>query len=87
MFGLAPVGTTVAILGAILERIYPIRPIAPTLQRQALTELEARLDQWYAELPDTLAFDVASARYIPPPNVLLLHIMYWNCVLLLHRAL
>ncbi|KAI0036598.1 fungal-specific transcription factor domain-containing protein, partial [Vararia minispora EC-137] len=76
----------IAMLGSILDRIYPIRPVAQVVKRQALTELEAQLDKWYAELPDVLAFDVASARYIPPPHILLLHVKYWNCVLLLHRA-
>jgi len=74
------------ILGEILDRIYPVRPVTQSVKRQALTELEAKLDRWYAELPDFLTFDAASARFIPSPNVLLLHIKYWNIVLLLHRA-
>jgi hypothetical protein len=57
------------------------------MQRAALSELGAQLDQWYAELPESLAFEPASTRTIPPPNVLLMHATYWGTVLLLHRAL
>ncbi|KAI0068074.1 hypothetical protein BV25DRAFT_1875230 [Artomyces pyxidatus] len=77
----------ITITGTIMDRIYPVRPISHAAKRAALVELEARLDQWFAELPEGLAYDVASKRNIvPPPHILILHIAYWNAVLLLHRA-
>ncbi|KZV76951.1 hypothetical protein PENSPDRAFT_741072 [Peniophora sp. CONT] len=74
------------IFGEILERIYPVRPTAQAVKRAALSDLEARLDRWYTGLPDNLMFDVASARFMPSPSVMMLHVKYWNCVLVLHRA-
>lgn len=79
--------TTGVITGNVITRIYPVHPPSHSAKRAALAELGAQLDQWYAELPDTLAFDPASSRSIPPPSVLLMHATYWNTVLLLHRAL
>jgi hypothetical protein len=78
---------TAIITGNVISRIYPVHPPSHAAKRAALAELGAKLDQWYAELPESLAFDPASSRSIPPPNVLLLHATYWNAVLLLHRAL
>lgn len=81
------VATLCVITGNVITRIYPVRPPSQSAKRAALAELGAQLDQWYAELPDTLAFDPASSRSIPPPCVLMMHTSYWNTVLLLHRAL
>jgi hypothetical protein len=78
---------TAVITGNVINRIYPVHPPSHSVKRAALTELAAQLDHWYAELPDSLAFDPASSRSIPPPSVLLMHATYWNTVLLLHRAL
>lgn len=75
------------ISGNVITRIYPVHPSSHSTKRTALAELEAKLDQWYAELPECLAFDPASSRFVPPPNVLLMHATYWNTVLLLHRCL
>jgi len=80
------VATLCIIIGNVLTRIYPVHPPSQAVQRAALSELGAQLDQWYAELPESLAFDPASTRTIPPPNVLLMHATYWCAVLLLHRA-
>lgn len=74
------------ITGNVINRIYPVHPPSQSVKRAALAELGAQLDHWYAELPDSLAFDPASSRSIPPPNVLMMHTTYWNTVLLLHRA-
>jgi hypothetical protein len=74
------------ITGNVINRIYPVHPPSQPAKRAALAELGAQLDHWYAELPDSLAFDPASSRSIPPPNVLMMHATYWNTVLLLHRA-
>ncbi|KAF8260725.1 fungal-specific transcription factor domain-containing protein [Lactarius quietus] len=74
------------ITGNVINRIYPVHPSSHSVKRTALAELETKLDQWYAELPDGLAFDPASSRSVPPPNVLLMHATYWNTVLLLHRC-
>ncbi|TFY53230.1 hypothetical protein EVG20_g10211 [Dentipellis fragilis] len=74
------------IVGLIVERIYPIRPITGHNKRAALVELEGRLDKWLLELPESLSFDASSKRTTPPPNILVMHMTYWNAVLLLHRA-
>jgi hypothetical protein len=79
--------STGVITGNVINRIYPVHPPSQSVKRTALAELGAKLDHWYAELPDSLAFDPASSRSIPPPNVLMMHATYWNTVLLLHRAL
>jgi len=79
--------STGVITGNVINRIYPVHPPSQSVKRAALAELGAQLDHWYAELPDSLAFDSASSRSIPPPNVLMMHTTYWNTVLLLHRAL
>ncbi|KAF8506800.1 fungal-specific transcription factor domain-containing protein [Russula emetica] len=80
------VATLCVITGNVINRIYPVHPPSQSVKRAALAELGAKLDHWYAELPDSLAFDPASSRSIPPPNVLMMHATYWNTVLLLHRA-
>ena len=71
----------------VIKRIYPVHLSSHSVKRTALAELETKLDQWYAGLPDFLAFDPASSRTVPAPNVLLMHATYWNTVLLLHRCL
>lgn len=78
---------TAVITGNVISRIYPVHPPSHSAKRAALAELGDQLDQWYAELPDFLAFDPGSSRSIPPPSVLMMHATYWNTVLLLHRAL
>lgn len=78
--------TLCVITSNVIDRIYPVHPPSHSTKRAALAELETQLDQWYAELPDSLAFDPASSRSVPPPNVLLMHATYWNTVLLLHRS-
>jgi hypothetical protein len=83
----ARIVSTGVITGNVINRIYPVHPPSQSTKRAALAELGSQLDQWYAELPDSLAFDPASSRSIPPPNVLMMHATYWNTVLLLHRAL
>jgi hypothetical protein len=79
--------STGVITGNVINRIYPVHPPSQSVKRAALAEVGAQLDHWYTELPDYLAFDPASSRSIPPPNVLMMHATYWNTVLLLHRAL
>ncbi|TFY75036.1 hypothetical protein EWM64_g8976, partial [Hericium alpestre] len=74
------------IVGYIVEKIYPIHPVTHATKRAALAEMEARLDKWYHDLPETVTYDASSKRPAPPPTVLLMHITYWNSVLLLHRA-
>lgn len=74
------------IIGAISSLIYPVKATRRGSKRAILTELEARLDQWYHQLPVDLVYDPASKRAVPPP-VLFIHIKYWFTVLLLHRAL
>lgn len=74
------------IVGEIITKVYPVR-VSPTLSKRAvLADLETRLDRWYISLPDSLSYDLASRRAIPPPHVLFLHIRYWGAVLLLNRA-
>ncbi|KAH9044579.1 fungal-specific transcription factor domain-containing protein [Lactarius pseudohatsudake] len=78
--------TLCVITANVINRIYPVHPSSHSTKRAALAHFETQLDQWYAELPDPLAFDPASSRSVPPPNVLLMHATYWNTVLLLHRC-
>jgi hypothetical protein len=75
------------ILGAIITKIYPVRPTSAASRQAYLAQLESRLDQWYLGLPEALRYDTASRRMVPSPPVLQLHIRYWGSVLLLHRAL
>jgi hypothetical protein len=82
-----PLSIVGVITGNVITKIYPVHPPPQSVKRAALSELGGKLDQWYAELPDYLAFDPASSRSIPPPNVLMMHGAYWNTVLLLHRCL
>ncbi|KAF8846123.1 hypothetical protein BDN67DRAFT_1064611 [Paxillus ammoniavirescens] len=74
------------IIGPIVSSVYPVKSARRRSRRAILSNLEARLDQWYFELPDDLRYDPASKRNTPPPPVLYIHIKYWSAVLLLHRA-
>ncbi|KAF9225551.1 hypothetical protein BS17DRAFT_751446 [Gyrodon lividus] len=74
------------IIGPIVSSVYPVKSTRRASRRAVLGNLEARLDQWYLELPDDLRYDPASKRNTPPPPVLYIHIKYWSAVLLLHRA-
>lgn len=75
------------IIGSIVSLVYPVKSSKRGSRRAVLSHLEARLDQWYLELPDDLRYDPASKRNTPPAPVLYLHVKYWAAVLLLHRAL
>ncbi|KAJ7109940.1 fungal-specific transcription factor domain-containing protein [Mycena epipterygia] len=79
-------GRLALILGAVITKIYPVRPTSVASRQASLAKLESRLDQWYLSLPEALRYDTASRRIVPSPPVLLLHIRYWGTVLLLHRA-
>lgn len=79
-------GKLAIIVGDVLTRVYPVRTSPHVSKRALLAELDSRLDRWYISLPDTLRYDVASRRAIPPPQILFLHIRYWGSVLLLNRA-
>ncbi|KIJ66200.1 hypothetical protein HYDPIDRAFT_26571 [Hydnomerulius pinastri MD-312] len=74
------------IIGSIVSSVYPVKSTRRGSRRAVLSSLEARLDQWYLELPDDLRYDPASKRNTPLPPVLYIHIKYWSAVLLLHRA-
>lgn len=80
-------GALALILGAVITKVYPVRPISMAARQASLGKLESRLDQWYLSLPESIRYDTASRRIVPPPPVLLMHIRYWGTVLLLHRAL
>lgn len=75
------------IIGSIVSSVYPVKSSKRGSRRAILSNLEARLDQWYFELPDDLRYDPASKRNTPPAPVLYIHVKYWSAVLLLHRAL
>ena len=75
------------ISGAIVTKLYPVRPTPKVSKRSLLAELEARLDQWYFSLPEELRYETTSRRQVPPPHILFLHIRYWGTVLILNRAL
>ena len=71
-----------------MTHVYPVKSTSRLSPLAAPVALEARLNQWYIELPEYLRYDSSSSqRIIPPPYILLLHIRYWGAVLLLHRAL
>ncbi|KAF8445677.1 fungal-specific transcription factor domain-containing protein [Boletus edulis BED1] len=74
------------IIGLIVSSVYPVKSSKHGSRRAILNDLEARLDQWYLELPTDLRYDPASKRNTPPAPVLYIHIKYWSAVLLLHRA-
>jgi hypothetical protein len=75
------------IIGSIVSLVYPVKSSKRGSRRAVLSNLEARLDRWYLELPDDLRYDPAGQRNTPPAPVLYLHVKYWSAVLLLHRAL
>ncbi|KAF8899084.1 fungal-specific transcription factor domain-containing protein [Infundibulicybe gibba] len=88
MSSFCAVSTLSVIVGAIVTKIYPIRPTPGLSRRAVLSDLEMQLDQWYLGLPESLRYDpVVNKRSVPPPHILFLHIRYWGAVLLLHRAL
>jgi hypothetical protein len=74
------------IIGSVADHIYPVKSTSRVPRRTWLARLEAQLDQWYYELPESLRYEPASKRVVPPPHVLRLHTTYWSTVLLLHRA-
>ncbi|KDQ57049.1 hypothetical protein JAAARDRAFT_194232 [Jaapia argillacea MUCL 33604] len=76
-----------AIIGNIVEKIYPVRPTPAALRLNDLAELENKLDRFYNDLPARLTYDPTSIRLTPPPHVLFLHVQYWSAVILLHRPL
>jgi hypothetical protein len=75
------------ICGAIITKLYPVRPTPNVSRRSLLADLEARLDQWFICLPEELRYETTSRRQVPPPHILFLHIRYWGTVLILNRAL
>jgi hypothetical protein len=75
------------ICGAIVTKLYPVRPPPNVSRKNLLADLEARLDQWFIGLPEELRYETSSRRQVPPPHILLLHIRYWGSVLILNRAL
>jgi hypothetical protein len=74
-------------MGSIVCQIYPVRVVPSATRKQALASIGAELDQWYLNLPESLRFDIASWKKVPPPHILFLHITYWGTVILLNRAL
>lgn len=78
-----------AIISQILEGLYSIKQIVPSRHREA-ARLEEILEKWLLVLPDYLKVDINSIKNgaaPPAPHILILHMQYWNAVLLLHRPL
>ncbi|KAL5047590.1 hypothetical protein BDW71DRAFT_196694 [Aspergillus fruticulosus] len=77
------------IMSDILSCIYTERSFnqSPTELAKMLGELQLRLDQWHAHLPEHLQFDPAKVQTItlPPPHISSLHAMHNSLVILLHR--
>ncbi|KAB8261309.1 PrpF protein-domain-containing protein [Aspergillus pseudonomiae] len=77
------------IMSDILSCIYTERSSnqRPAELASMLDELQLRLDQWKATLPEHLRFDPGKARSVafPPPHVSSLHAMHNSLVILLHR--
>jgi hypothetical protein len=77
------------IMGQILEGLYSIKQAVPSRHGEA-ARLEEALDKWLLVLPDHLKLDINSIKNgapPPAPHILVLHMQYWNAVLLLHRPL
>ncbi len=72
------------IVGDLIGQVYPVRT-GP--QMDAHSGLEARLTQWYLQLPQPLRYDPSNKRITQPPHIITLHVRYWGAVLLLQRAL
>ena len=82
-------GLLAAIIGQILEGLYSIKQAVPSRHGEA-ARLEELLDKWLLALPDHLKLDINSIKNGAPPSashILILHMQYWNAVLLLHRPL
>ena len=75
------------IIGRIVEKIYCVRRKPASATRRHMHELEVQLQQWLVNLPEPLAYYIASNRPVPPPHILTLHCQYWGAVILLHRRL
>ena len=78
-----------AIMGQVLEALYSIKQAVPSRHAEA-ARLEEVLDKWLLALPDHLKLDINSIKNgaaPPAPHILILHMQYWNAVLLLHRPL
>ncbi|KAB8225985.1 PrpF protein-domain-containing protein [Aspergillus novoparasiticus] len=73
----------------ILSCIYTERSSnqSPAELASMLDDLQLRLDQWQAGLPEHLRFDPGKAHSVafPPPHVSSLHAMHNSLVILLHR--
>ncbi|KAL4867583.1 hypothetical protein BDV12DRAFT_186631 [Aspergillus spectabilis] len=73
----------------ILSCIYTERSFdqSPAELARMLDQLQLRLDQWQASLPEHLRFDPWKAHSVafPPPHVSSLHAMHNVLVILLHR--
>ena len=67
----------------IVQVIYAVKEVS-SRQLEAV-QLEQTLDRWYLELPAHLRY--VQGGFVPPANVLTLHMQYWCAVLLLHRPL
>ncbi|KAG9222442.1 hypothetical protein CCMSSC00406_0002777 [Pleurotus cornucopiae] len=75
--------TLSVIVGDLIGQVYPVRT-GP--QMDAHSGLEARLAQWYLQLPQPLRYDPSNKRITQPPHIITLHVRYWGAVLLLQRA-
>ena len=78
-----------AIISQILEGLYSIKQVVPSRHREG-ARLEEILDKWLLALPDYLKLDINGIKNggaPPAPHILILHMQYWNAVLLLHRPL
>ena len=70
-----------------MTRLYPVKYHEDQPRRQALEDLETRLQQWVINLPDALQYYEGGNKPTPPPHVLIMHMEYHLAVLLLHRSL
>jgi hypothetical protein len=78
-----------AIISQILEGLYSVKQAVASRHREA-ARLEEILDKWLLALPEHLKLDINSIKNgaaPPAPHILILHMQYWNAVLLLHRPL
>jgi hypothetical protein len=76
-------------MARIINRFYSSET-TPTKAQSTLRSLDASLDKWYEQIPDTIAFepwseDAIISQKLVPPNVMNLHTTYHSLVILLHR--
>lgn len=76
----------ILIADRILSNIYALRSGIPLQQRQGhVPELNLALQTWYHDLPSHLRSSGSDPSKAPHPHIILLNLLYYVCVIQLHR--